>query len=577
ELKTFINNFDELEYFVKINLYNCFKFICENKNINDIKNEIVEYVNSHNKLISKQINCINLDKITVPFDNLFLFSLYSIHNCFKKQVIFEYLNNINENKLDKEIVDILINYFRNYELEFIIYETQNEINNELIKPLFKKSKSSFKLNFGVFSNMFNKKISTHRLKSMLEIEKYVLENKNKSYLLSMENNTKEIYKIVQNHSFVSHFLSPNTIKNAKKYLLSKNYWMNIFKILIDSLPFDIPEDDKEISIKYDESNFKIVEISSKIINFSGSIQKSIENLISNKNINSKGIDIQKTLEIFVLDNIIDIGNFIKIYKFNNSKLVNCSYKVLDKIKILNNKFESEVNLEITNKKITNKLEEINWLSTTKLNFLEHSLIVGNKNDIDIFSTARSVRTFIELVSKMFIIDQIFKCYKEGINNKYPKRIEEVSKILDVDLSIRLLEFSINTNHKNLENVREKIDANKRSLEILHLKYHLFKFDRKFHFPEFRFSFTEEVYENFIKKLVKIFDNEILNIFAHSFHWLHNSVEIDELTDEFINGLKNLINLLKSDLYNDFIYQLNSIYEFVSNKDNSLEKFFNTKK
>lgn len=585
ELWKFINKFSHIEYKIKINLFNSFEYIASYlKNTSlireaQIEEILINFLSKSSKLIKLEINFIKVNEFLIPFDNLLLFSLYSLFVSIKQwKEIYEYLNSINNEIINKKTIEKITEYFDDCEIDFFIYENQEEINNNLVEPQFLKSKNNFYLPFGTFSNTFSKMLEKYNLKSISEIEKYITENKNKSYLLSIESNPKEIYKIVQNNSFVEHILSENTIITTKKYLFNKNYWTKLFSILINYLPFEIPEKEKELEILYDDKKFRVVKINSKIINFNNHFNFVITKLINEKSLNSRTYHISRIQEEMILSNIIDIKLLFAKYKFNKNKLKYCSGKILNIIKGIDNSYDSEINFEITNKKITGELTEVNDLIKNKTNFFEESLIIIKNNGIDIFSTARSIRSFIELISKLFIVDQMFKCFNDTEKKKYNSKIYKLSKKLNLNLSINLLKICINPNLSSLSSeISDLIKKDKTEFDILHLKYHLDKFNDKFSFPENSFGFDEDVYVNFIKKLINLFDKNTLNIFAHSFYWFHNDDEIQKLSTNLIDSIKGLIKLSETEYYNDFITQLNSIYDFLSNKDKSLEKFFNTAK
>lgn len=584
KLSTFIRKFNHLEYKSKINLFNSFEYIKFVIGTEKEKTEkiLIDFLSTNLKLIKTQINFIDVNDYLIPFDNLLLFSLYSLYQFNKNNIeIFQYMNQINDEIITQNIINKTNEYFDNCEIDFFIYKNQDEINNNLIEPQFIKTKSSFYLPFGAFSNIFSKMVEKHNLKNVSEIDEFIKENKNNLYLLSIENNPKDIYKIVQNNSFIKHFLSEDSIIRNKKYIFNKNYWLKMFNSLIDALPFVIPEKDKMIEILYDNENFRVVKISSNIINLENKMDTLINKLIAEKSINSRTFDIAKIQEEMILSNIIDIKRLLEKYEYDKTKLKNCSIKTLNIIKSIDYTLETDINYEITNKNITNKLDEINNLIKFRSSFLEQSLIIIKNGSIDIFSTARSVRTFIELISKMFIIDQVFKCIFNIKNNekvKYNTKIFNLSKKLNIEIASDLLKISISPNLNSIDEKSKKfIEENKKEFEILHLKYHLDKFNEQFNFPKTSFGFTKEIYTNFILELLDCFDKDTLNIFAHSFYWFHNDFKINELSTKIIDGLSKLIDLLKTENCSNFITQLNSIYEFLSNKDNSLEKFFNTTK
>lgn len=581
KLSNFISKFDYLDYKLKISFFNSFECIKSflAKDIITKDEKINIFLSNNIKLTKTQINFIEVGDYKVPFDNLLIFSLFQVcklRDYYKE--VYEFLNSLNRKLISDSTFDIISGYLNRSELEFVVYKNQEEINNNLVEPQFLKTKNTFNLPFGAFSNIFNNISENKNLRNINDIEKYVNENKSNSYLLSIENNPKEIFKIVKNHSFVKHFLSDEAIIRYKKYLFNKNYWTKFFDSLINALPFAIPDEDKQLEISYDNEKFRVIKINSKIINFENNISSVINKIIVDKSINSKGYDLSIVIEQMIIKEIIKIDELFKKYELNKSKLKYCSLEILDLMKKSNKQSEKEINIEITNRKITDKFNKITSLLTNGLNQFEQSLIIVKNDTVDIFSTARSIRAFIELISKLFIIDQVLKCYSDKNKDKYEIRIQNLSKKLDKNLALHLIKICFNPySYEIYENIDMKRLKNNEMFEILHLKYHLEKFNDKFCFNKDSFGFSEEIYNNFISKIIRIFKIEILNFFAHSFHWFHNDMEIERLSGEIIEGINKFVSLSRTDYFNTFITQLNSIYEFLSNKDNSLEKFFSTSK
>lgn len=581
KLSDFINKFNYLDYMLKISFFNSFEYIKSflTKYTITKDEKINNFLSDNIKLTKTQINFIEVSNYKIPFDNILIFSLFQVcelRDCYKD--VFEFLNLLNEDLIPDSTFNVISEYLNKCELEFVVYKNQEEINNNLVEPQFLKTKNTFNLPFGAFSNIFNNILENKNLRNINDIEKYVNENKGHSYLFSIEDNPREIFKIVKNHSFVKHFLSDEFIIRYKKYLFNKNYWTKLFDSVIEALPFNIPEEDKQLEISYDNEKFRVIKINSKIINFKHDISSVISKIILDKLINSKGYDLTKVIEQLIIEDIIEIDELFKKYKWNKSKLKYCSVKILNLMKKSNKEYEKEVNIEITNRKITDKFNEMTSLLSNKLNPFEQSLIIVKNDSIDIFSTARSIRAFIELISKLFIIDQVMKCHKDKNKDRYEIRIQNLSKKLDKNLALNLIKICFNPYSDEVnENIDIKRLRNNETFEILHLKYHLDKFNDEFCFNEDSFGFSKEIYYGFICNVISTFKTNTLNFFAHSFHWLHNDTEMEKLSDEIIVGINQLVDLFSGNYFNTFITQLNSIYEFLSNKDKSLEKFFNATK
>lgn len=261
KLKEFIKDFESLDYISKINAFNCFAYLNSDKNdVIENKYLINNFLENNIKMSKMQINFISLKDFKIPFDNLYLFSLFTVYKIQQNTNLFDYLNSINNNIIDESIKTQLNKTFKNVNLEFNVYSKINEINDNLIKTQFLKSKNEFKLSYGIFSNVINSKINVKNLNTISEIDLYVENNKSNSFILQIENNSREIYKIVKNHSFIKWILSEDVIIKSKKYLFDSKYWIKLFELVFELLPFKIDEKDKEIEIIYDENNFQVQEI-----------------------------------------------------------------------------------------------------------------------------------------------------------------------------------------------------------------------------------------------------------------------------------------------------------------------------
>lgn len=224
KLKEFIKDFETLDYISKINVFNCFAYLNSDKNdVIENKYLINNFLENNIKMSKMQINFISLKDFKTPFDNLYLFSLFIIYKLQQNTDLFDYLNSINNNIIDESIKIQLNKTFKNVSLEFNVYSKINEINDNLIKPQFLNSKNEFKLSYGIFSNVINSKINIKNLNTISEIDLYVENNKSNSFILQIENNPREIYKIAKNHSFIKLILSEGVIIKSKKYLFDSKY------------------------------------------------------------------------------------------------------------------------------------------------------------------------------------------------------------------------------------------------------------------------------------------------------------------------------------------------------------------
>lgn len=291
--------------------------------------------------------------------------------------------------------------------------------------------------------------------------------------------------------------------------------------------------------------------------------------------NSTKSDLNKIIELFIEKHVLNITNLLERYKLNEDKFNNCSMKILNIINENMNYSNEKLISEITNKLIKSEFLEVSNLIKSKSELTKTNLFIINNGELDIYSTARSLRTFIEFISKMFIFDQAIKCWKFKNKSNFHPKIQKLSTILTFN-SVQSIFISLNDlNYKNLEyETNFNISEIKKITSILHLDYQLKNFDDQFSFDDnYSFGFTKEIYSNFIKKIIDKINVHTLNIFAHTFPWLNNENMFEIATENFVNGLITLIDLLKSNYYNQFLEQLSTFYSILKNKDNCLEKFF----
>lgn len=442
------------------------------------------------------------------------------------------------------------------------------------------SKNEFKLSYGIFSNVINSKINIKNLNTISEIDLYVENNKSNSFILQIENNPREIYKIAKNHSFIKWILSEDVIIKSKKYLFDSKYWIKLFELVFELLPFKIDEKDKKIEIIYDENNFQVREIKCKLINSFTSYYNNkkyffLDDLVNDKLLKSKVKNVESIMEKMIFNNFINLKYLSKNYVLDPNKLKNCSINILSEIMKLGTGFENLINIEIISKKIKLDVSKLAKLLKFQNNIINNSFIVMKNNEIDIFSSARAIRSFIEFISKILIIDQILKCYKSTKKEKFNKKIRKLSELLNIEISKNLLNISINFNDSNFDaTILEIIRANANLFEILHLKYHLENFNNEFCFDNSDYGFTKEVYEFFIQKVISIFDRQILNVFTHSFDFFDNLYFIDKYISDFLKSLNEFILLAETEYYSKFIIELNELLELLKNRNNSLIHFFN---
>lgn len=119
KLKEFIKDFESLDYISKINVFNCFAYLNSDKNdVIENKYLINNFLENNIKMSKMQINFISLKDFKIPFDNLYLFSLFIIYKLQQNTDLFDYLNSINNNIIDESIKIQLNKTFKNVSLEF---------------------------------------------------------------------------------------------------------------------------------------------------------------------------------------------------------------------------------------------------------------------------------------------------------------------------------------------------------------------------------------------------------------------------------------------------------------------------
>lgn len=450
----------------------------------------------------------------------------------------------------------------------------------LIRPQFIKENNKLNIRYGFFSNLVNNKFLNNNINNIQDIHNFLKENQNKSNILKIIDNASELYSIVQNQSFVEKILSKNMILKSKKYLLSQKYWIKLINSIHEILPFKIPDEDKKLMINYDNNNFKITSIKSKLISSFHTEKETFvfEECIEMKLMNSTKIDILGITEYLIKNNLINIVDLITKYELDEEKFNNFSLSVLESIESniqVPNKMLSSV---ITNKLIMDRVGDVSNILSKDLNLFNSNLFIFKNDELDIYSTARSLRTFIELISKIFILTQALQCYKSINKKKYHIKIQKLSELLNVNATIMLFNSLTNLDYSDLsDNFGLDLYKVKNITNTLHLEYHLDDFNEKFCFDIKGFNFSYDVYFNFIRVFTTTFQRKTLNVFSHTFPWFNNKETIKKIIYDFIDGITEISKLLKTKHYDKFLNELNSIYEFLSNKDNSLEKFFSTTK
>lgn len=301
----------------------------------------------------------------------------------------------------------------------------------------------------------------------------------------------------------------------------------------------------------------------------------LDDLVNDKLLKSKVKNVESIMEKMIFNNFINLKYLSKNYVLDPNKLKNCSINILNEIIKLGTEFENLINIEIISKKIKLEVSKLAKLLKFQNNIINNSFIIMKNNEIDIFSSARAIRSFIEFISKILIIDQILKCYKSTKKEKFNKKIRKLSDLLNIDISKNLLNISINFNDSNFDTkILEIIRDNTNLFEILHLKYHLENFNNEFCFDNSDYGFSKEVYEFFIQKVIRIFNRQILNVFTHSFDFFDNLYFIDKYVSDFLKSLNEFILLTETEYYSKFIIELNKLLELLKNRNNSLIHFFN---
>lgn len=561
-----------------VNLYNSYKYIINSYNTEEWKKFLLYFENENEDLSSNiKINLVKINDIFIPIDNLILISMYIIFKSDKRsKIIPELKKYISESEVN---FNLSFDFIENINLEFYIYDSNDEMIDFLIRPQFIKENNKLNIRYGFFSNLVNNKFLNNNINNIQDIHNFLKENQNKSNILKIIDNASELYSIVQNQSFVEKILSKNMILKSKKYLLSQKYWIKLINSVHEILPFKIPDEDKKLIINYDNNNFKIAAIKSKLISSFHTKKETFvfDECVEMKLMNSTKIDILGITEYLIKNNLINIVDLIAKYELDDEKFNNFSLAVLESIESnieIPNKMLSS---EITNKLIKDKVGDISESLSKDLNLFNSNLFIFNNDELDIYSTARSLRAFIELISKIFILTQALQCYKSKNKKKYHTKIQKLSELLNVNTTIMLFNSLTNLEYNSFNAFGLDLYEVKNITNILHLEYHLYGFHNEFCFEIDDFNFSYDTYHNFIRVFTLAIERKTLNIFSHTFPWLNNRQTIKEIIYKFIDGITEISKLLKTDYYDKFLSELNSIYEFLSNKDKSLEKFFNTTK
>lgn len=562
-----------------VNLYNSYKYIINSYNTEEWKEFLLYFDNEKESLSSNiKINLVKINNIFIPIDNLILTSMYIISKSKKRNKIVSKLKKyISENEVN---FNLYFDFIENLDLEFYIYDSNEEMIDFLIRPQFIKENNKLNIRYGFFSNLVNNKFLNNNINNIQDIHNFLKENQNKSNILKIIDNASELYSIAQNQSFVEKILSKNMILKSKKYLLSQKYWIKLINSIHEILPFKIPDEDKKLIINYDNNNFKIVSIKSKLINSFHTTKKTFvfDECVEMKLMNSTKIDILGITEYLIKNDLIDILELANKYELDENKFNNCSLSILNKIESNIQVPNKMLSSEITNKLIRDRVGDISKSLSKDLNLFNSNLFIFKNDELDIYSTARSLRTFIELISKIFILTQALQCYKSKNKKKYHTKIQKLSELLNVNTTIMLFNSLTNLEYDDLKNsCGLDLYKIKNITNTLHLEYHLDDFNDKFNFEIDGFNFSYDTYDNFIIIFATIFERKTLNVFSHTFPWFNNRKTIIKLMDKFVHGMLKIIKLLKTERYDKFVSELNSIYEFLSNKDKSLEKFFNTDK